>query len=214
MANIEINKYGYPELLNRLKNPPSLLRTYGNESIINIPFVSVVGARNCSTWVYRWMEHELIPVIKKRGFGILSGGARGVDQASHWLAIRKALPTVIVLPSGIDQLYPKNLSAMQKFENVLFVTEYADDIEMKKHFFYRRNELIAGMSQFLLVIQAAEKSGTMITARAAIDCGSSIGTLPGLPMDSSMSGNNQLLYEGASLIRNARDLEAFLSTMA
>lgn len=175
------------------------------------PIVAIVGAREVKHWILQWMENELLPIFEKSHWTVLSGGARGVDQKAHGLALRAQQKTVIVLPSSIQNIYPKSLKAYVNHPGAYCITEYPEDKEFHKYHFHQRNAWIVGLSQALFVVQAAEKSGSMITARIALDAGVPVATLPASPMERSFHGNNQLIYEGASVIRNGMDFMAFLN---
>lgn len=185
---------------------------HGNSDLLDGPFITVIGAREARAWVYEWMENELASLIQSHNIGVVSGGARGIDQWAHALAIRKGGSTVVVLPSGLGKIYPKKIASWQSHPKVLFLSEYEHDCEMRKHFFYSRNRLIAGMTPLLLVVQAAEKSGTMMTAQKALDLGVTVATLPGSPVDAGFAGNNQLLHDGAQLVRNKMDLQFLIES--
>ena len=200
----------YPVQLKQLSDPPEQIYCSGEGRILRGPFLSIVGAREVKYWVKEWLEAELLPVLKELNIGVVSGGARGVDQYAHWLAVRADVPTVVVLPSGLDNVYPKSLSSFIKKKSVSLVTEYAPDTEMRKHHFYNRNRIIAALTPLTFVVQSSEKSGTMITAKKAIDLGKCVATLPGHPVDPSFSGNNQLLYDGAMMVRNQNDLKQLI----
>ncbi len=195
-----------PRLFVQSEEAPSQLYFSGDPSLLQCPLVSVVGAREVKSWVLEWMENELGPALHQCGVGVVSGGARGLDQYAHGLAIRGNLPTVVVVPSGLQNIYPKKIENWRKISKVLFVSEYLPAVIMRKHHFHKRNRIIAGLSPLTLVVQASEKSGTMMTARKALDYGRALATLPGSPLDSAFAGNNQLLYDGAFLIRNKNDL--------
>ncbi len=213
MSNtIEILPHQFPEKLKRIQNPPKQLFYQGPLESFNREYLAVVGAREALPWALEWMEHELTPVLKSLNIGVISGGARGVDQKAHWLAVRAQRPTLVVLPSGLAHKYPRDIKVFENNENVGFLSEYHDDEEMKKYYFYDRNRIIAALCRWILIIQADRKSGTMITAQYAIDYGVPLMALPGHPLDLSMSGNNQLLFDGAQMIRNQEDLLNILST--
>ena len=200
----------YPGKLFRLENPPSSIYLEGKPELLSANYISIVGSRNFNEGLRQWMEHEVLPTLKNLNLGVISGGARGVDQWAHFLALRAGQPTLVVLPSGLKRKYPQSIERMAKNPLVAFLSEYKADLEMKKYHFYNRNYLIAALNQQTLIIQASEKSGTMITARAAMELGNDLFVLPGNPMDSNMSGNNQLLFDGAQMVRNKRDLMTFL----
>jgi DNA processing protein len=174
--------------------------------------VSVVGAREVQDWVVEWLENELAPALSTCEIGVVSGGARGVDQVAHRIAIRKKLPTVVVLPSGLREIYPKNIASWVGRDQTLFMSEYSDEQAMRNHHFFYRNRLIVGLTPVTLIVQAKEKSGTMISARFAIEQGRTVATLPAFPIASAFSGNNQLLADGALMVRGQKDLLALLSS--
>lgn len=200
----------YPELLHRISKPPEKLYFHGDLNHLKWPLLAIIGARDIKPWVLQWMENEVAPVLKKLKLGVVSGGARGVDQKAHQICIRCGHPTIVSIPSGLDRVYPPNIKHWKQNPNVSFLSEYKGDEEMRKHHFYHRNRIIVGMSPMTLVIQAREKSGSMMSARLAMDMGREVATLPGSPADMAFSGNNQLLYDGATMIRNRHDLESIL----
>ncbi len=203
---IKIHLNDLPQCLRQIPKPPAKIFYQGEKSLLSLKYIGIVGAREASPWALEWMEHEIAPVLKKLNIGIVSGGARGVDQKAHWLAIRAGVPTLIVLPSGLKNKYPKTIITLEKNHNVGFLSEYEPDDEMKKYYFYDRNRIIAALSQWVLIVQAHRKSGTMITAQYATDFGVPVFSLPGHPLDLTMSGNNQLLFDGAQMVRDKNDL--------
>ena len=207
MHQIDNNCQSFPLGLKEMN--PHCLRLFTErqiEELDGLP-ISIVGARHIKPWVKEWMENELIPCFRKYPLAVISGGARGVDQWAHWLALRSQRNTVLVLPSGLNCKYPSSLQSFQDQKNVFFISEYEADQPMRKHHFYRRNQLIALWSPVLLVVQAREKSGSMITARYAIEEGRRVVTIPANPLDTDFTGNNRLLHEGATIVRHRQDLE-------
>ncbi len=158
-----------------------------------------------------WIQQELMGFLKNHDATIVSGGARGVDQAAHFCALRAKRPTFVFLPSGLNKIYPKDLNEWKaeiiKGEGA-FISEYWPDEEIKKHYFIERNRLIAALAEVVLVTQGELRSGTMLTAQWALDLGRNIGVLPGHPMDSSFSGNLQLLRSGVPPVMDQQDLES------
>lgn len=204
----------YPREFSLLKKIPSPIYYEGDLGHLNLrPRLAVVGARQAHPWVLQWLEHELMPLLRTHKVCVISGGARGVDQWAHRMALRAQVPTVVVVPSGLQYKYPSQLRAWQGHPGLSFLSEYLPEQRLRKHFFYRRNQLIAALADCCLIVQASEKSGTMITANYARDMGKNLAALPGDPVDSLMTGNNQLLYQGAQMIRNRYDLEALLLTL-
>lgn len=172
--------------------------------------LAVVGARDMRPWMKEWFDNELLPVLKAFRVGVVSGGARGVDQYAHQMALRAEMPTVAVLPSGLEQIYPFQLKRFTMHKNFHLISEYAPSTEMRKHHFYRRNQIIAALTPLLLVVQAASKSGSMITAQQACAMGVNLATLPGSVCDPAFSGNNQLIFDGALVVRNRWDLSELI----
>ena len=145
---------------------------------------------------------------------IISGGARGVDQAAHLCALRAKQPTFVFLPSGLEKMYPAGLSDWQnEILNVggAFISEYWPSEEIKKHYFIERNRLIASLSDFILVAQGELRSGTMLTAKWAIELGRELGAIPGHPKDSTFSGNLNLIRSGVLPIIDSQDLSFQIS---
>lgn len=206
MYEIKNNHSDFPQNFQNLKDVPEQLFLSKPWDFAR-PSVAVVGARNMKAWVPHWLDQEFLPFVKKYELGVVSGGARGVDQAAHAVALRAGCPTLAFLPSGLECIYPKGLERFTHQPNFVMATEYSKDVEMKKHHFYHRNRLIASLCSLILVVQAEKKSGSMITAKLALESGATILTLPGHVLEPEFSGNNQLLYDGALMIRSFGDLE-------
>ena len=161
------------------------------------------------------MEKEFSEFCEKQKPCVVSGGARGIDQKSHAMALRKSLPTIIVLPSGLGKLYPDSLK--QWIGPVLdgggcFISEYNFDQAMHKHLFHHRNRLIAALGKATLLVEARRRSGTLITAQQAIQLGRPVWVVPGHPHDPHFLGSLDLLAEGAVLIRDAQDLSIYFES--
>ena len=144
----------------------------------------------------------------------MSGGARGVDREVHRTCLLKGKPTVVVVPSGLDQLYPQELEDWA--ESIVssggcLVSEYEPDVTMKRHHFLRRNRIVSGLSSVTLVVEAARKSGSWMTGRLARDQGRTVAVLPGFPADVHRQGTVDLLVDGAQAIRDDLDLLALLA---
>ena len=210
MEIIKSDDVNYPQQLKQLADYPDEIYFLGEQASLQGRLLAIVGARDIKISTREWMESELFPVLKELEVGVVSGGARGVDQQAHWLAVRASVPTVVVLPSGLRNIYPKTLEKFVGNKNVSLLTEYNFEVEMRKHHFYKRNRIIAALAPVTLVLQASEKSGTMITAKKAMDLGCCVATLPGMALDSAFSGNNQLLFDGAMMVRNQKDLTQLL----
>jgi DNA processing protein len=201
----------YPVKLRRLFTPPICLYYSGDLNILQKRNLAVVGSRQPSTMYLNWMNHELGLFLSGQDCAVVSGGAIGIDQASSRIALRHHRPSIVVVPSGLQKLYPKNIDDWLGDTDILFLTEYMPQQEMRRHHFIRRNRIIAGLSNHLLVVQCAQKSGTMITAKYAMDLGLSIATIPDFPGSFETSGNLNLLKDGAYFVCNAQDIMDFTS---
>ncbi|MFN7454866.1 MAG: DNA-processing protein DprA [Pseudobdellovibrionaceae bacterium] len=203
----------YPDSFRGIDYPPHVLRMEGRPCWQNNICLSVVGSRDVHRDYLLWMRLHLAPVVQEEGLVTISGGARGVDQEVHQISLQAGLPTVVLLPSGLDQIYPREVLNLR--DKILrsggaLLSEYGSQVEMKKHFFQQRNRLISALGDALLIIQAGEKSGTGITAQYAADQGKSLYVLPAHPMDVASRGNLRLLGEGATMVRDRMDLKLFV----
>ena len=201
----------YPFEFTKMENPPIFLNYFGDIELLKKKSLSIVGSRSPLPWVERWIEQQLAVFLAENNIQIASGGAYGIDQLVHRLAIRCGGTSIAILPSGIQQIYPKNLSQFEPFMSRGqwgLLSEYFPAAPMRKHFFYHRNRLISGISPSLFVVQAHNKSGTMMTAKYAIDQGKEVYVLAAGAGEPSMSGNLQLLFDGAHMVRNAKDLNS------
>ena len=204
------SKHQLPASLQQIPSPPKGLYFCGPWDLLEKPSLAVVGAREVQVSTRQWLENELGDFLVYNPLVIISGGARGVDQQAHSLAIRQNCPTIVVLPSGLDNIYPSSLQVWLGFGNVLFLSEYPPQQEMRRHHFYRRNRIISALSDRLLVVQAKEKSGTMITAKYGIEQGKEIMSVPGDVLNPNFAGNNQLLFDGAQMVRSSLDLKSLV----
>lgn len=200
----------YPLSLRNLFSPPPCLYYWGNLELLNNPRLAVVGSRYPSSIFVDWMSHELGGFLRSKSCAIVSGGAVGVDQMATRVALRQGSPSVVVVPSGIDCLYPRGIESWKDDPNVLFISEYLPRQEMYRHHFVKRNRIIAGLSDQLLVVQCAIKSGSMITVNYALELGLPIATIPDFPGRYESSGNLKLLQEGAHFVAQAQDLDVFV----
>lgn len=217
--NIQIKTivYGdtlYPSEFYLMEQAPLILTYIGSASWLGQRCISVVGSREPSEETLEWMEFEFLPYAKKCFPCVVSGGARGVDQLSHQIAIRLQLPTIAILPSGLLDIYPQNLNRM--INNILefggcLMSEFDLSTAMKKYYFNHRNRLIAALGKMTIIAESKRKSGTMLTARHAVQYGRPLFVVPGHPQNRNFSGSLDLLSEGAALIRDAQDLEMFFN---
>lgn len=202
----------YPQAFEKMKEPPLFLEYKGEAFWKLSEMISVVGSREITVLTQSWMKTHLASFIESAQTGIVSGGARGVDQLAHFLAVQKQSSTVIVLPSGIGRLYPDNLQnfATPGFEDkVCFLSEFEFDQKIQKAHFYFRNRLIAALGAATLVVQASLKSGSLLTVHHGLENGKPVLVVPSHPEMIGFDGNLKLLREGAYPIQNSQDLLDF-----
>ena len=199
----------YPEKLKNIYQPPAVLYVLGNADILNdIIFTGMVGARRSDSYGIR-MAETIAAEIGQTGVGIISGGAIGIDAASHRGALRAKAPTVAVLGSGLDKLYPKE--NIKLFQDIIenggaVVSEYPFGMEPLAGHFPRRNRIIAGLSKALVVVRAAKRSGSLITASQALNEGVTVFSVPGNIDDRLSGGTNELIRDGAIPLLSPMDV--------
>ncbi|MFK7763218.1 MAG: DNA-processing protein DprA [Roseobacter sp.] len=200
----------YPDMLALLDDAPPFLWVMGDESLLRTKMISLVGARNASSLGTR-MARNLSRDLGMAGYTIVSGLARGVDAAAHSAALDSG--TIAVQAGGVDILYPAENAelALQIAESGLRISEQPMGLQPMARHFPSRNRIISGLSRATIVVEAAAKSGSLITARDALDQGRDVLAVPGNPFDARASGCNQLIRDGATLIRSAEDVLEALS---
>lgn len=204
----------YPAAFTRMKEPPLFLEYQGQPFWTKTDFISVVGSRDFSTMTQQWMKTNLPAFIEKLPIGIVSGGARGVDQWAHLLAVKSNRPTVIVLPSGLRELYPANLNDFARIEvaqQVCFLSEFESHQRIHKSHFYFRNRLIAALGNLTLVTQSSLKSGSLLTVHHCLENGKPVLVIPAHPELIGFDGNLKLLKDGAFPVQDFQDLLDFWS---
>ncbi len=207
----------YPTRLLDMKHPPLCITWKGKACWKNNFILSVVGSRHAYSDTLLWMDMHLSSFLKgKKNIIIASGGARGVDQKAHSLSLANSLPTLCFLPCGIKDYYPKDLykwsEAILK-EGGAFLSVFPLDEPIKKFHFYIRNQVLAFFSHLIFIAQAELRSGTMMTARCALNAGVNLASLPGSPLHSGYHGNLSLIHDGCLMIRDHLDLETFYQSM-
>ena len=199
----------YPSLLGQIDSAPPILTWRGDLSLAERPCVAMVGARNASAAAVK-LGREFAGALASEGFSIVSGLAHGIDGAAYL----SALPaTVGVIASGIDIAYPPQHADLQEriAREGLLVAEQPPGTEPKGSHFPSRNRIIAGMAAGTLVVEAAPKSGSLITARLAGEAGREVMAIPGSPLDARSQGCNQLIREGAVLVQSPEEVIELLS---
>lgn len=205
---ITLDDVDYPAQLKNIADPPPLLYVQGDVTHLSKPQVAMVGSRNCSTYGMRQAEH-FAQQLANIGIVVTSGLALGIDGASHRGALRAVNgKTIAVLAHGMDIVYPpqhKGLSE-QIIANGCLVSEYSFGIIPLPQYFPSRNRLISGLAMGVLVVEAALNSGSLITARCAIDQGREVFAIPGMINQGKSRGCNQLIKQGAKLVENLDDI--------
>ena len=195
----------YPALLGRIEDAPPVVAVRGHVSLFDKPAVALVGARNASAAGQRFAS-RLAADLSDAGYVVVSGLARGIDAAAHQAALGGG--TIGVVAGGIDIVYPPENAALHEalFERGLVVAEQTIGTEPQARHFPRRNRVIAGLALGTVVIEAAPKSGSLITARVAAEQGREVMAVPGSPLDPRAQGCNALIREGATLVQSADDI--------
>jgi DNA processing protein len=199
----------YPPLLAEIENAPPALILRGAAGLMARPCVAMVGARNASAAACRFAR-QLAEALAAEGITVVSGLARGIDTAAHSGAL--AGGTIGVIASGIDIAFPPENAELQEAVATrgLLVAEQPPGTEPRARHFPYRNRIIAGLSQGTVVVEAAPKSGSLITARLAAEAGREVMAVPGSPLDPRAQGCNLLIREGATLIQSAADVAEML----
>jgi len=197
----------YPPLLREIPDPPLVLYAAGDLGRLALPAVGVVGAR-AATRYGRDVCGEIAGHLSQAGVCVVSGMARGIDAAAHAAALGNAGGTIAVLGSGVDLAYPRENTALWKRigEIGLLLSEYPPGTSPLPSHFPVRNRIIAGMSAGVVVVEAARRSGSLITARLANDFGRDVFAVPGSVRSESSEGCHALLRDGAILCRGAEDV--------
>jgi DNA processing protein len=203
----------YPAAFLPLSDAPPLLWVIGNAALLNRASVALVGARNASSLGLR-MARRLAEGLSGAGFPVVSGLARGIDAEAHRAAL--AGGTVAVMAGGVDVVYPPENAGLAAdiAAQGCRISENAMGTEPQTRHFPQRNRLIAGLSRAVVVVEAAAKSGSLLTARAALDIGREVLAVPGHPMDARAEGCNHLIRDGALLVRSPADVIDALGRLA
>jgi DNA processing protein len=199
----------YPQRLRMIDDAPPLLAIRGNSSALALPMVAIVGARNASAAGMRFAE-RMARDLGLAGFIIVSGLARGIDAAAHRASVTSG--TVAVLAGGHDHIYPREHLDLAKaiLPQGALVSEMPMGWEPRARDFPRRNRIISGLAVGVVVVEAARRSGSLITVRFALEQGREVFAVPGFPLDPRSEGTNELLKQGATLATEAADVTAVL----
>lgn len=201
----------YPPLLADLPDPPGAIAVLGEPARLSLRAVALVGARNASLNGRR-LAATLGAELAREGLAVVSGLARGIDAAAHEAALDAGGVTLAAVAGGLDKPYPPEHAALQAriADAGAVVAEAPLGTEPQSRHFPRRNRIIAGLSLGVVVVEAAPKSGSLITARLALEQGRELFAVPGSPLDPRAQGANDLIRQGAHLTESAADVLANL----
>ena len=204
---VDMGCAGYPPQLLQIPDPPALLYVQGNPTHLRAPQLAMVGTRTPSAFGRR-AARDFAEQLSRIGLTITSGLAVGIDAASHEGALSCGARTVAVLGCGLDQIYPRQHSALAAriARAGALVSEFPPGSPPLKHHFPRRNRIISGLSLGLLVVEAARDSGSLITARLAADQGREVFAIPGSIQNPVARGCHALIRAGAKLVEEAADV--------
>jgi len=197
----------YPALLAQLESAPPILIVRGDAAIARRTCVAIVGARNASAAAVK-LARDFAAALAEAGLAVVSGLARGIDGAAHRGALAREGGTIGVIASGIDIAYPPEHRELQEevaLEGLLIAEQPPGTEPLARHF-PSRNRIIAGLAAGTLVVEAAPKSGSLITARLAGEAGREVMAIPGSPLEPRSQGCNQLIRDGAVLVQAPEDV--------
>ncbi len=207
IAALAWNDPRFPALLNCIPDPPPVLWTHGLLEALGRPTVAIVGSRAATPYA-KDVAHRLGQELGARGIVVASGLARGVDSAAHAGCLAAGGLTVAVLGSGLDRIYPAEhdaLAAMISDKGIL-ISELGPGAAPRREHFPLRNRIISGISLAVVVVEASENSGSLITARCALEQGRDVMAVPGSVLSGRNRGSHSLLKDGAKVVESADDI--------
>lgn len=213
--HVFLNEPDYPLALAAIEDAPPCIVLLGNADRLAEPCVALVGARNASGNGQK-LARDLAQGLAAAGWCVVSGLARGIDGAAHQGALAAGpdkAGTIAVVAGGVDNIYPQENAALREriLETGLVVSEMPPGFKPRDIHFPRRNRIISGLSKGVVVVEAALRSGSLITARMAGEQGREVMAVPGSPLDPRCSGTNRLIREGAALIEDAEQILEILT---
>ncbi|ULB10420.1 DNA-processing protein DprA [Cereibacter azotoformans] len=211
-AMICLDDPAYPAALAEIADAPPILWLQGDAALLARPMVALVGARNASSLGLR-MARKLAAALGEAGYVVVSGLARGIDAEAHEAALDRG--TVAVQAGGVDVIYPLENAALagRIAAAGCRISEQPMGLVPQARHFPQRNRIVSGLAQAVVVVEAAARSGSLITAREALEQGREVLAVPGHPFDPRAAGGNQLIREGATLVRHAADVIEAIGTL-
>lgn len=203
----------YPSILKNIADPPLGIYVKGRMPFFDKGFLAIVGTRKCSEYGRR-VAKKLAQELSHKGFGIISGLAEGIDAMAHKSTLEAGGFTAAVVANGLDLCYPKsNTQLMEEIEEKgVLISEYPPGTRPIPVYFPTRNRIISGLSQGVIVIEAGEKSGALITADLALEQGKEVFAVPGSIFSSTSKGTHKLIQQGAKLVTDIEDIVCEIST--
>lgn len=214
-STIMLGESLYPTLWLSIPQPPILIFYRGNLNLLNQTKVAVIGTRKISDYGKRATE-DIVNELVRENIMIVSGLANGVDRMAHETAMNhKKHSTIAIIPTGFEEYYPYNNANLQDEIGIdhLLISEYPPYARVRKHHFIMRNRLVASLCNAVIVIEAASKSGSLITANYALQFNRELFVLPGRIYDEQSQGCNDLLALGANMILNSKQLIADIKAL-
>ncbi len=217
IEEIIINSKEYPEKLKSIYNPPLKLYVLGNKQLLNQKSIAIVGARKATEYGKK-IAFKFSKELAENGINIISGLAKGIDTYAHLGTIQASIEsknlkklgkTIVVMGSGFNNIYPKeNIELARKVikSGGCIITEYSAETKPEKMNFPKRNRIISGLSNGVLVVEANNTSGALITAEFALEQGKEVFAIPGDITKEQSEGCNELIKYGASLITNSQEI--------
>ncbi|HLR53237.1 MAG TPA: DNA-processing protein DprA [Pseudogracilibacillus sp.] len=208
MKTVTIYDKIYPDILKNIPDSPLILYVLGDTSLLNQQkSISVIGTRKPSSEAFSKLQHIVAPLLEDE-WSVVSGLAYGIDSMAHRLTLKADRKTIAVLGSGFFHIYPKPHLALCKeiAKHGLVLSEYPPYKRPQKYFFPERNRIISGLSQATLVIEAMERSGTLITVDQALDQGKEVYAIPGSPLMPQTKGCLRMIQDGAKAVIDSTDI--------
>lgn len=205
---ITIRDKEYPQILKEIYDSPIALYLIGNKNILNNTNIAIIGCRECSEYGKN-VAKELAYNISKNKMNIISGLAKGIDIEGHKGALEANEKTIAVLGNGVDTIYPKeNINVAKEIikKGGAIISEYPLGTTPDRKNFPERNRIVSGMSKGVIVVEAKEKSGTLITVDFALEQGRDVFVVPGNLNSQNSAGTNELIKQGAKVITNYQDI--------
>lgn len=208
MKVLEYNNDIFPRTLKSINQCPNRLYVEGNIDILNQYGIAVIGSRNCSNYGEKWCE-KFVKDLLEYNLVIVSGMAKGIDTIAHRTALKYGGKTIAVLPSGFNNIYPKeNLDLYKKIIDLggAVISEYNPSDKACSERFLERNRIVSGLSIATLVIEAEYRSGTSVTARLTNEQGKEVFCVPGSLDNTKSVGTNKMIQNGAKLVTSVEDI--------